>query len=260
LSGSVEQYTDRCIVAILSLESQVICWPDEEERQEIKHWVMRESGFQGLSKGPFLFWRISPSWTEEDCFSRKGRYGIAGLVVCDDRKRIRHVYTGWPGCAHDARVFENSILARQPDRFFSGEEYLLADSGYTPSLRIIPAFKKSQGRSLNPDEAEFNSKLSNIRVRVEHCIGILKGRFQSLKGLRTVIRREKDVRRLVYWIRACCVLHNLALQDPVEQEWLEDEEEGGREFPGEGSRSIAIQGESAGKKKRRDLMPIIFSK
>ena len=75
-----------------------------------------------------------------------------------------------------------------------------------------------------------------------------------------MIRREKDVRRLVYWIRACCVLHNLALQDPVEQEWLEDEEEGGREFPGEGSRSVAIQGESAGKKKRRDLMPIIFSK
>ena len=40
-----------------------------------------------------------------------------------------------------------------------------------------------------------------------------------------VIQREADVRRLVYWIRACCVLHNPALQDSVEAEWLEDEEE-----------------------------------
>ena len=259
----MELYTDRCIIAILSLEKQAVGWPDEEERQEIKRRIRRESGFPsclGFIDGTLFVLENKPLLDGEDYFSRKGMYGIAGLIVCDDHKRIRYVYTGWPGCAHDARVFDNSILARQPDRFFAGDEYLLADSGYTPSLQIIPSFKRPPNRGLAMDEAQFNSQLSNIRVRVEHCIGILKGRFQSLRGLRTVIRREKDVRRLVYWIRACCVLHNLVLQDPVEQEWLEDEGEG--EIPEvrvEGSRSATTQGETAGKKKRRNLIPIVLS-
>lgn len=232
-------YTNRCMVAILSLEKQVICWPDQEEKQEIKLRIKTESNFPsclGFIDGTLFVLENKPLLDGEDYFSRKGTYGIAGLIVCDDHKRIRHVYTGWPGCAHDARVFDNSILARQPDQFFTGAEYLLADTGYTPSTQIVPAFKKPPNRGLTVDETQFNSQLSNIRVRVEHCIGILKGRFQSLKGLRTVIRQEKDIRGLVYWIRTCCVIHNLVLQDPVEQGWLdyegeeeEEEEEDGNE-------------------------------
>jgi hypothetical protein len=56
-----------------------------------------------------------------------------------------------------------------------------------------------------------------------------------------VIQGEADVRRLVYWIRACYVLHNPALQDPVEAEWLEDEEED------DGGVPVAEIGESATK-------------
>ena len=72
-----------------------------------------------------------------------------------------------------------------------------------------------------------------------------------------MIRQEKDVKRLVYWIRACCVLHNLVLQDPVEQAWLRDEEEDGDEIPT--LRGKDAQGENIGKKKRRDLVPIVLS-
>jgi len=240
------------------LESQVICWPDKKERQEIKGRIRRESGFPcclGFVDGTLFVLENKPLLSGVDYFSRKGRYGISGMIVCDDHKRIRHIYTGWPGCTHDARVFNNSALACQPDRFFTGDEYLLADTGYTPSTRIVPTFKKFP--SLAIDETQFNYRLSNIRIRVEHCIGILKGRFQSLRGLRTVIRQEKDVKRLVYWIRACCVLHNLVLQDPVEQAWLRDEEEDGDEIPT--LRGKDAQGENIGKKKRRDLVPIVLS-
>ena len=198
----------------------------------------------------------------EDYFSRKGRYGIAGIIICDNHKRIRYIYTGWPGCAHDARIFKNSTLACQPDRFFSGQEYLLADSGFNPSTQIIPAFKRPSNSNLADDKAQFNFKLSSIRVKVEHCIGILKGWFQSLKGLRTVIKEEKDVKRLVYWIRACCVLHNLVLQDPVEPEWIKvdaDKEEIMLESS-EKLSSTEAKEESTGKKKREDLIAIVLSK
>ena len=33
--GSVENYTKRCINALLSMESDVVFWPDLEERKEI---------------------------------------------------------------------------------------------------------------------------------------------------------------------------------------------------------------------------------
>lgn len=255
-------YTNRCIVAILSLEKESVCWPDKDERRRIKNRIERDSRFPdclGFIDGTLFVLENKPFRDGEDYFSRKGNYGISGMIVCDDNKRIRHVYTGWPGCAHDARVYDNSAIARQPEDFFNGDEYLLADSGYTPDRRIIPAFKNYQTHRLTPAEAKFNYKLSNIRVRIEHCIGILKGRFQSLKGLRTVIKSEKDVRRIVYWIRTCCVLHNLLLQDPVEQEWLEveEDEEDGDVTPVEDEESL-LDEEITGRQRRQDLMSIVL--
>jgi hypothetical protein len=249
----VKLYTDRCIVAILSLESQVVCWPADEERQEIKLRIQANSGFPsciGFVDGTQFVLEYEPSLDGPDYYSRKGRYGIVGLVVCDDRKRIWHVYSGWPGSAHDARIYDNSRLCLHPDQFFSGDEYLLADSAFSPSLNIVPVFKRPPHSALPPDEARFNRQLSRIQVRVEHCIGILKGRFQSLKGLRIVIRREKDAKRAVYWIRACCVLHNLALQDPVDGEWLEGERDVEDEGPVEGGDGV---------EKRRSLMAAVLA-
>jgi len=257
VEGAVDLYTKRCIVAILSLEKRTICWPDTDEKEDIKNRIKRDSDFPwclGFIDGTLFVLENKPLLDGEDYFSRKGKYGISGMIICDDHKRIRYIYTGWPGCSHDGRVFNNSAVARQPEKFFNGEEYLLADSAYTPSPYIIPAFKKPPTSSMPSDEARFNHKLSNIRVRVEHCIGILKGRFQSLKGLRTVIRSERDVKLLVYWIRACCVLHNLFVQDPVEQDWLEIEEniDDGPEF------EDGLDNESIGQKKRRYIMSIVL--
>lgn len=194
--------------------------------------------------------------------------------MCDDQRRIRYIYTGWPGCSHDARVFENSALAQEKDEFFSGEEYLLADSGYTASMNVVPAFKRTSHRNLTPEENEFNELLSKARVKVEHCIGIFKGRFQSLRGLRILIRRDKDVKRAVYWIRACVVLHNLLLQDPVEEEWLEkkgDDNDDDNNDDNEGdlggaSNSAGVNNAPGarrindGKRKRTELMTIVLSK
>jgi hypothetical protein len=244
------------------LEKQVVCWPDEEEREQIKHQIEAESGFPsclGFIDGTLIVLENKPLLDGEDYFSRKGRYGIAGLIICDHNKRIRYVYSGWAGCAHDARVFENSRLALHPEQFFTGNEYLLADSGYSPSQHIIPVFKKPPHSSLTAEETQFNFKLSSIRVQVEHCIGILKGHFQSLKGLRIMIRQEKDIKQSVYWIRACCVLHNLLLQDKIDNEWLEVERDEEDITHLEVNRQFLGEERDNGVKKRRDLMSIVLS-
>jgi hypothetical protein len=56
-----------------------------------------------------------------------------------------------------------------------------------------------------------------MRVIVEHCIGILKNRFQTLKGLRQRIGGKRSVKRAVEWVKACAILHNMALE--CDEEW-----------------------------------------
>ncbi|KAI9913922.1 hypothetical protein PsorP6_006024 [Peronosclerospora sorghi] len=103
-----------------------------------------------------------------------------GLFVCDDAKRIRYLYTGWPGCSHDALLMQNCDLVQNKDRMFSVREYLLADSGFVPDVTIIPCFKKPAHGSLNTEQKIVNKQLSSFRVCNDHCIGLLKGLLHNL--------------------------------------------------------------------------------
>jgi hypothetical protein len=70
-------------------------------------------------------------------------------------------------------------------------------------------------------------------VYVEHTIGILKGRFQSLQGLRIVVDKTSGHLKACNWIQACIVLHNIlnkvdpwnGSDDEIYAEECEDESE-----------------------------------
>jgi hypothetical protein len=48
---------------------------------------------------------------------------------------------------------------------------------------------------------------------VEHCNGLLKNRWSSLKGIRRVIKDKKDSEFVVKWIESCIILHNILIMD-----------------------------------------------
>jgi hypothetical protein len=50
-----------------------------------------------------------------------------------------------------------------------------------------------------------------VRIRSEHAIGYLKGRFQSLKGLQILIRDQRTHKFATYWIVACICVHAFAI-------------------------------------------------
>src|SRR4030095_7830788 len=90
VEGSVERYTDRCIVAVLAHEGEIVTWPTQEERSQISSRIYEESGFTsciGFADGTLFPFESKPSLNGEDWYSRKGRYGMAALIVCDDHKR-----------------------------------------------------------------------------------------------------------------------------------------------------------------------------
>ncbi|PLW31521.1 hypothetical protein PCASD_20623 [Puccinia coronata f. sp. avenae] len=70
-------------------------------------------------------------------------------------------------------------LAQQPGQFFDQNQFLLADSAYPSNQYTIPAYKGAD--LLIPENVDFNYHLAQSRVRIEHAIGILKGRFANLK-------------------------------------------------------------------------------
>ena len=59
-----------------------------------------------------------------------------------------------------------------------------------------------------------------MRVKIEHCIGVLKGRFSSLKGLRVYLARRQQCGAALDWVEACCVLHNMMVS--FRDTWEED--------------------------------------
>lgn len=51
-----------------------------------------------------------------------------------------------------------------------------------------------------------------VRIRSEHAIGFLKGRFHSLKHLRVQIADERSHKFATYWVAACIGIHAFAMQ------------------------------------------------
>ncbi|OQV23002.1 hypothetical protein BV898_03052 [Hypsibius exemplaris] len=200
--GSVHLYTERSLVAILSLEEALVRWYSDEEKKEIKRRIKETSGFPncvGYVDGTLAVFGMKPTLNGEDYHSRKSRYGLSVLIVCDDDRRIRYIFTGFCGSVHDNRVFKESKLGRQPHRFLQNGEYFLADSGYRTTETVVASFKKPAANL--SENSRFNRRLAGERIPIEHCNGIFKGRFPCLRGLPLKIKTGADHRRAIYWIR-----------------------------------------------------------
>eukprot|EP00180_Rhodochaete_pulchella_P002428 Plantae.Rhodophyta-Rhodochaete_pulchella.ctg3716.p1 GENE.Plantae.Rhodophyta-Rhodochaete_pulchella.ctg3716~~Plantae.Rhodophyta-Rhodochaete_pulchella.ctg3716.p1 ORF type:complete len:118 (-),score=17.05 Plantae.Rhodophyta-Rhodochaete_pulchella.ctg3716:111-464(-) len=114
------------------------------------------------------------------------------LITNDLQERIINVVLGFPGSVHDARVLRAARFMRPEydSLHFDGSQFGLGDAAVKPSLRMITPYKKPL--SNETENSDFNSRLSSLRISSEHTIGILKGRFQSLKELRTALGASRD--------------------------------------------------------------------
>jgi hypothetical protein len=230
--GSVHNYVRRCVKALHEIKEEVVFWPNQEERTEMKN-RLAALGFRhciGIVDGTLIVLDTQPEKYHECYYSRKSVYAINVMIICDDRKRITYYYAGWPGSTHDNRVFRNSKIFRKRAEYFDFGEYLLGDSAYSLSSIMVQAFKKQQAAAELPRSEEyFNTMLAHVRIASEHCIGMLKGRFPCLK--RTNIRIKsgrKEIKQLVDLLGACAVMHNLLINydhDTIPKEWYDEIED-----------------------------------
>lgn len=59
-------------------------------------------------------------------------------------------------------------------------------------------------------------------MRSEHCVGFLKGRWSSLRGLRVAISNEKLLHFATLWIIGCIHLHAFAMKHEEGQDMRRD--------------------------------------
>ena len=123
--------------------------------------------------------------------------------------RIVDYSHGMTGSAHDATAFEHTAAAKYPEWFFEGEEFAWGDSAYPVNERTVSIHKRPA--SLLPENALFDKTTSRLRVRSEHCMGALKGRFQCLRGLRINIMSNEDHIAACRWITIAIIIHNLVI-------------------------------------------------
>lgn len=86
---------------------------------------------------------------------------------------------------------------------------------------------------LVPENEEFNGAVSIVRIRSEHAIGFLKGRFHSLKHLCVRITDERSHKCSTYWVAARVGIHAFAMMCE-DAERSEDEERAPDPFIAEG--------------------------
>jgi hypothetical protein len=212
--GAISSY-HRVLSAILSIRDQYIKWPDEQERNMIQHRFSILTGFPncvGVIDSTSIDLEERPVWCGADFFTRKSRYSVNSLIVSDDICNILYVYCGWPGSTHDNRVWRHCKLYKQVAQHFSPGQYLLSDSAFNPGTNIVPAFKSLPGQVLPDSKVFFNARLSSARIKIEHTNGLLKERFPILTRVDVLIKKDRDVAKIVQLVTACCVLHNM-LQD-----------------------------------------------
>jgi len=90
---------------------------------------------------------------------------------------------------------------------------------------MVPAFKKGHNTNLSEEKKYFNTKLAKIRIKSEHCIGLLKAWFQRLRGFQRVICNKSDLDAILQLTLCACALHNLLIEHPVPPDWFDDEME-----------------------------------
>ena len=186
--SSVFRIIRRVVDWIMTLVPEYIVWPQGEEIQRVKEGFaelrdeMRDC--MGAVDGSHV--RIIKPMVENprEFFNCKGYPSINLTAICDAHKRFLMVTSGQPGNRHDVRVFQECDfhIAVEENRFdfLPPGSYIIGDAGYqgiNPAWMVHPF--RDNGR-LTANHGIFNTRLSKVRVVIEHAFGILKGRFRRL--------------------------------------------------------------------------------
>ncbi len=144
--GTAALHHKRVTKALPSLSSEYVRWPDAKERVEIAREIQRLYNFPhcvSIADGTLFSLAFEPQTADlPDYSGRKYGYFLSTMIVCDHKRRIRHYLAGFPGSAHDNRIWKATRLCRRPTAYFAPREYCVGDLAFENEWYMVSAFKK----------------------------------------------------------------------------------------------------------------------
>ncbi|KAM7300348.1 putative nuclease HARBI1 [Ixodes scapularis] len=172
-------------------------------------------GVIGCIDGSYIDTKCPANKVKSTYINRHDQTSVTLQAVCDTRYRFLDVFAGPSSKMHDARIFRLSFLSDELPQLCETRKYhLLGDAAY-PTREYLMTPYKDYG-SMTPEQVAYNSRHTATRVRIENSFGILKQRFRQLRYL-----EFRKVDKISKFIMACCVVHNLCVDNgdsPFERE------------------------------------------
>lgn len=191
--------------AIATLRPHFIKFPiTEEEVEKVRQ------GFYQIARFPRCIGAIdcthvkirSPGGNSAELYrNRKQFFSINVQTVCDSNLQIQNIVCRWPGSAHDANIFKNSVIRGKFEHGLMGESLLVGDSGYPLKKYFMTPLSNPQTVA----EERYNESQIRTRNPIERCYGVWKRRFPILAtGINVDLETAKTV------IVATAVLYNIS--------------------------------------------------
>lgn len=224
VSFEISRYSVRTIIhntldLFVSISKNIIKLPAFGELEGLGHYFNLRANTNIFSKavGAIDGCHIKimvPTKLHDQYINRKLDYSLNIMAICDSHGKFINIVAGYPGSVHDQRVLRNSNIYRSGN-FPPPGYYLLGDSGYKCTLTPVPIitpFRKD--RALTSQETHFNLLHSRARSVIENAFGRMKTRWRAifLKSL------ELKIENSIKTVLACCVMHNICLNDGVDLE------------------------------------------
>ncbi|XP_046397783.1 protein ALP1-like [Ischnura elegans] len=225
-NAKMSRIVRRVVNWLVTLTPEVIKWP--EGNQINKESVAFEAlsgirGCIGAIDGSHI--PINQPENGRPYFNRKQAYSINLQGVVGSDLKFINIYCGDPGSYHDVRVLRRSdmyaAVEANIERYFPNQTFLLGDKAYNGVGKkwIVCPFKENG--QLTDGQIDFNFRISQTRVVVERAFGILKGRFRRLQKIQL-----QDMEFTVKIVVACCVLHNICMDNGDNGEEMYEDDAG----------------------------------
>eukprot|EP00170_Pyropia_yezoensis_P006941 contig_28336_g6963 len=211
--GAVIKCTRRVVTTLAGNAPQHVQWPDMRRRAALSSFAKDAYGFDwciGATDGTTFPLAYQPALHPWAYFDRKQWYSVSGLITCDWDCYITNIVLGCTGAAPDTYVQSTAEWHCRPSIIFTAGQYLLGDKGMLYSRNVVGPFKEPECNC--PRHRNYNYQAAQLLVKSEHAIGILKGRWTSLKELRLALASDRQFSFCMSWIMACVVLQNVCIK------------------------------------------------
>ncbi|XP_028759152.1 protein ALP1-like [Neltuma alba] len=220
--STVSQITWRFVESMEERGLRHLTWPSTE--QEMEEIMTKFERIEGLPNccGAIDITHIMMTLPSTDSLNdvwldREKNCSMILQAIVDPDMRFRDIIAGWPGSLSDDLVLRSSSffkLTEEGKRLNGSKktlpdgtilaEYLIGDTGFPLLPWLLTPYK---GKSLLPDQAEFNKRLGATRMVARRALARLKDMWKIIHG----VMWKPDKHKLPRIILVCCILHNIVI-------------------------------------------------